>query len=78
LLGHLIRSSPENLQRKVAFDSKLVRPHQLYKKTGHPRTSWVEDNLERAYLKQFPLEPFDIKNQENLNKFIQKTKDYEF
>ena len=46
---HLLRRDDSNLMRHVAFDADLKRPHQLYKKTGHPRASWVDDNLERVY-----------------------------
>jgi len=49
LLGHLLRRDDSDLMRHVAFDDELKRPHQLYKKTGHPRASWVDDNLERVY-----------------------------
>lgn len=44
LLGHLMRREPDHIMRHVAFDTHLRRPYQLYKKVGHPRCSWVDDN----------------------------------
>ena len=49
----------------------LQRPHQKYKKTGHPRTSWVEDNLARTHMTLNPLTYFDPKNQEHINELIE-------
>ena len=76
LLGHLIRSPMSNLQRKVAFDEKLKRPHQLYKKTGHPRSSWVDDNLQRAFLRQNLLETYNPENQTHVDCLIEAATNY--
>ena len=50
LLGHVLRREPHELMRQVTCDSNLRRPYQLYKRVGHPRSSWTNDHLERAHI----------------------------
>ena len=51
LLGHVLRRDTSNLMRKVTCNNQLRRPYQEYKRTGHPRSNWYEDNMNRAYNK---------------------------
>ena len=34
--------------RSVTFNENLKRPHKIYKRVGHPRSSWADDSLQRA------------------------------
>ena len=78
LLGHLIRSSPENMQRKVAFDKDLTRPNQLYKRVGHPRTSWLEDKLDRVFHNLYCPEMFYPQNEDKVKRLIDEYFAYQF
>ncbi len=49
LLGHVLRRNQSNLMRKVTCNENLRRPYQLYKNMEHPRSSWTDDNLQRAH-----------------------------
>ena len=51
LLGHIIRLPTSDLMRQVTFNEQLQRPHQMYKRVGHPRSNWTDDNLQRAHEK---------------------------
>ena len=69
LLGHVLRLDSNHLMRSVAFDDNLKRPQQIYKKTGHPRDSWVGDNLQRAHtIYGHGVGVFNDNNQEHVDK----------
>ena len=73
LLGQLIRPSPLETIRKIAFDVNLKRSHQYYERTGQPRLIWVDDNLQRAHqLFGDPSSPvFDQSNPNHVSKLIE-------
>jgi hypothetical protein len=79
LLGHVLRRDQSNLMRKVTCDEQLRRPYQLYKKTGHPRTNWTDDNILRAHnLHGKNSEIFDKDNQTHILAIKKAAKDYKF
>ena len=65
LLGHVLRLDTNDLMRKVTCNEQLRRPYQQYKRTGHPRLSLYDDNIDRVY-NQFKeganYETFDWEN----------------
>ena len=70
MLGHVLRLDTSNLMRKVTCNEQLRRPYQLYKRTGHPRSSWYDDNIDRVYNKFSDgdnYETFDWENPEHVD-----------
>ena len=51
LLGHILRLDDNDLMRTVTCNSQLRRPYQLYKRTGAPRLSWFDDNINLVFNK---------------------------
>ena len=79
LLGHVLRRDTDHLMRQVTCDEQLKRPYQLYKKTGHPRSNWTEDNLIRAHAKYgHQQDSFDPENQTHINAIKQAAHDRKF
>ena len=60
LLGHIIRRPGYDMIRRVTCDDNLVRPQQIYKRPGHPRSHWLEDNLQLAFTRLSDYPPGTI------------------
>ncbi len=62
----------------MSSHDNLKRPHQLYKKTGHPRSSWVDDNLCRVFHEIFCPGTFEQADAEKVNRFKQAAMENKF
>ena len=79
LFGHVLRREHTHLMRQVTCDNNLIRPHQLYKRSGQPRHNWVEDNLRRAHEWYGENDgPFDINSEEHANTIKNAARDDKF
>ena len=49
LLGHILRSDPENPERKVACDNSYMRLRAKYKRMYGPRDHWWDSTMELVF-----------------------------
>ena len=51
LLGHILRASEENPERKVTCTENALPRRAGYRRIGGPRQHWFEENMKAALLK---------------------------
>ena len=56
LLGHLLRASEENPERKVTCTEKALPRRANYRRIGGPRQHWFEENMKASLLQNEGME----------------------
>ena len=56
LLGHLLRASEENPERKVTCTEKALPRRANYRRIGGPRQHWLEENMKASLLQNEEME----------------------
>ena len=78
LLGHLIRSDVNDIQKKVCTDENLRQKQCVApKRSGRPRQTWRESNCNYAYAK-YANDVFSYSDQSKINNLKQIAMDRKF
>ena len=77
LLGHILRRDSTDILREPTVDSDLNRPQQTYKRVGQPRDKWLEDNIERTFMRLF-REDYNHDNLEHRHRLKQAAENRQF
>ena len=79
LMGHILRRPENHIMYRVTCNERLVRPQQLYKRTGQPRKHWFEDNIERIHANfGMGIGQFDSQNDAHINSIKEAARNHDF
>ena len=66
LLGHILRSNPQDPMRQVLFEPHTFVPRIEYRRPGKPRLSWLQETFKEAFGLLGRVEPFNVENLEHV------------
>ena len=78
LLGHLLRTKPEDPMHQVCFEGNTKQPRDIPKRrVGRPREHWLYNTLELAHNETTPqnIEAFDCGNEHHMNWILEAAND---